>query len=122
MKNKLNASKTVKDGMKFDSKKEARRWQQLVEMEKEGKIKNLNRQIKFTLIPTQYSNTEFTKNGKFKCLERECSYIADFVYKDSNGNIHVEDAKGCRKGATYAGFVIKRKLMLKVHGIRVEEV
>lgn len=122
MKNKYNARKATRGGIVFSSKKELKRWQELEEMEKAGEITNLQRQIKFKLLPAQYSKTELTKNGRFKCIERECTYIADFVYKDKQGNIHVEDAKGCKKGGAYNIFVIKRKLMLYMHGIRVEEV
>jgi hypothetical protein len=54
-------------------------------------------------------------------LEREISYVADFVYYE-NGQLVVEDVKGYKKGPAYAVFVMKRKLMLKVYGIRVKEV
>ena len=52
-----------------------------------------------------------------KLLEKECSYIADFVYIQ-NGNLVVEDTKGFRTEA----YKIKRKLMLHVHGIRIKEI
>ena len=54
---------------------------------------------------------------KGKLLERECAYIADFVYTE-NGKIVVEDTKGLRT----KDYIIKRKLMLYVHNIRVREV
>ena len=44
--------------------------------------------------------------------------IADFVYKDKNGVLVVEDTKGVRT----ADYVIKRKLMLWVHKIRIKEI
>lgn len=50
---KYNSKKTVVDGQKFDSKKEARRYQELLLLEKAGAIKNLSRQVKFVLIPSQ---------------------------------------------------------------------
>jgi D-alanine-D-alanine ligase-like ATP-grasp enzyme len=120
--NKFRAGKTIVEGMKFDSKKESERYKVLRKMQEEGQITELQRQVKYVLIPTQRSHTELDKYGKFKVLEREVYYKADFVYRDKDGKLHVEDTKGCKKGSGYEVFVIKRKLMLKVHGIRIEEV
>ena len=94
----------------FDSKKEAKRYQELLLLERAGEISNLQRQVKYVLIPAQ-------KDGNGKLLEREVSYIADFVYTE-NGKTVVEDAKGVRT----KDFIIKRKLMLWIHGIRIMEV
>lgn len=44
-------------------------------------------------------------------------YIADFVYHEDGMQV-VEDTKGVRT----ADYIIKRKLMLWVHGIRIKEV
>ena len=107
---KYHAKKTLVDGIVFDSQKEAKRYVALKMMEKSGLIKDLCRQVKYVLIPTQ------REYGKV--VERECAYIADFVYKDSLGNLVVEDVKGIRTDA----YKIKRKLMLSVHGIRIKEV
>ena len=52
-----------------------------------------------------------------KLLEREVSYVADFVYTE-NGKRIVEDTKGFKT----KDYIIKRKLMLHVHGIRIKEV
>ena len=52
-----------------------------------------------------------------RCLEKEVSYIADFCYEQA-GKPVVEDTKGFRT----ADYVIKRKLMLHVHGIKIKEV
>ena len=98
------------DGMTFDSMKEYRRYRVLREREKEGLIKDLQRQVKFVLSPSQ-------KDGSGELLERECSYIADFVYKEDRRTV-VEDAKGVRTEA----YIIKRKLMLYQHGIRIKEI
>ena len=111
--------KVQRDGMVFDSKREANRWNELKLLEKAGNISNLQRQVKFVLIPTQYSSWEYTKSGKKKVIEREASYIADFAYHDNVLGVDVvEDAKGMRTEA----YVIKRKLMLHVHGIQIMEV
>lgn len=92
-------------GFVFDSKKEYHRWCELRLLERAGRIFDLQRQVKYELIPKQ--------DG-----ERACTYLADFVYKDSNGKTIVEDAKGVRTDA----YKIKKKLMLWVHGIKVQEV
>ena len=105
------------DGIVFDSKKEAKRWKELILLEKAGSINNLKRQVKFILIPAQYSTEEFTKKGTPKCIERECSYIADFVYLEKGKQV-AEDTKGFKT----KDYIIKRKLMLYFYGIRVKEI
>lgn len=114
----LNRKVTTFDGYSHDSRKEAVRWLHLKMMEKAGRITDLKRQVKFVLIPTQYMKDE---KGKKKVLERQTSYIADFVYKE-NGEIVVEDVKGYKDGGAYRVFTIKRKLMLQVYGIQIKEV
>lgn len=54
------------------------------------------------------------------CVEQNAVYTADFVYKDKDGNEIVEDTKSevTRKEADY---VLRRKLMLHVWGIRILE-
>ena len=116
--NKLNAVKTNIDGLKFDSKSEAKRYTELKMLQAAGEISDLKTQVKFVLIPSQ-------KDENGKVIEKECSYIADFVYYDNRANkTIVEDVKGYVNPAssTYAKFVIKRKLMLYIHGIRVTEI
>lgn len=102
---KYKAKKTEWMGIVFDSKKEALRYQQLVLLQKAGHIKDLQRQVKYELIPKQKS-------------ERACHYIADFVYTDANtGETVVEDTKGFKTDA----YRIKRKLMLWIHNVRIRE-
>lgn len=116
--------KVVVDGVTFDSRKEYNRWCELKLMERAGEISDLQRQVKFVLIPSQYNyilkEDGFKKKGK--CIERECSYIADFTYKDKNGELVVEDVKGYKGGGAYNVFKIKRKMMLYFHKIRIREV
>lgn len=116
MKNKFNAKKRKKNGEVFDSSAEMRRWVQLQKMEKEGEITDLRRQVKFVLIPKQQV---VTHDGIVN--ERECSYIADFVYV-KDGHTVVEDVKGNTKGIAYQYYVVKRKLMLERYGIAIKEV
>ena len=111
--------KVKRDGMVFDSVREYNRWRTLRLLEDIGEISNLRRQVKFELIPKQYSDEERTKAGKPKMIEREVTYIADFVYTDNEYNVEiVEDAKGMKT----TDYILKRKLMLYIHGIRILEV
>lgn len=122
---KYGAAKTIVDGITFDSRKEANRYLELSMLEQAGCIEDLRRQVKFVLIPTQREEDTVGKRGGIKpgkVLEKECAYIADFVYRDADGHTVVEDVKGYRGGEAYAVFKIKRKLMLYIHGIRVREV
>lgn len=95
----------------YASRKEHHRACELAIMQRAGLISELREQVKFELIPAQYG-----ADGKL--LERGCSYIADFVYNDNNGSFIVEDTKGVRTKE----YIIKRKLMLKVHGIVISEI
>ena len=130
------------DGIVFDSKKEASRYKQLVKREQDGEISNLQRQVKFTLIPAQYEFTaqhkldpkgeqisfimtldkfEFVKDSfkkvKKRCIEREVCYIADFVYQE-NGKTIVEDTKGYRT----TDYILKRKMLLFFRNIKIKEI
>lgn len=125
---KFNARKVRRDGMEFDSQKEYRRFCELSLLERAGKISSLERQVKFELIPKQTERYEriSKKTGKrlsdgIRTLELPANYIADFVYIRDGKRI-VEDVKGYKKGAAYELFVMKRKLMLLMHGIKVQEI
>ena len=112
---KYHSKKITRDGITFDSKREYERFRELKLLESAGKIEDLKRQVVFELIPSQRDPKSR------KVIERPCKYIADFAYW-KNGEYIVEDVKGYRDGGAYALFVIKRKLMLHVKGIRVKEV
>lgn len=125
-KNKYNAKKVEYDGLLFDSQKEVLRYKELSLLRSEGIISNLQRQVKYVLIPTQREPAVLGPRGEVKpgkLIENECSYIADFVYTvNETGETVVEDVKGYKKGEAYKVFTIKRKLMLFVYGIQVKEV
>lgn len=100
----MSKYRNVKVGQ-YASKREAKRALELQLMERAGQITALREQVRYEIIP---------KCGK----ERAAHYVADFVYLDGDGNLHAEDAKGVRTPT----YVLKRKLMLHVHGIEIEEV
>ena len=101
--------KIIRDGIEFDSIKECQRYCELKLMQRAGVISDLQMQVSFELLPSQRIDG--------KVVERAVNYIADFVYQQ-NGLKVVEDTKGMRT----KDYIIKRKLMLYVHGIRIVEV
>jgi hypothetical protein len=121
-KNKYGAHKVTVDGITFDSEREAHRWNRLKELEESGAIRDLNRQVKFVLIPAQREPETIGPRGAVKqgkIIEREVYYLADFVYIDNKtGEKVVEDAKGMRTKE----YILKRKMMLYFHKIRIREV
>ena len=121
---KYNAKKVEYNGMTFDSKRELKRYKELELLQEAGEITNLQRQVKYVLIPAQREPDIIGKKGgvkKGKTIEKECIYVADFVYEE-DGDTVVEDVKGCKVGGAYSVFTIKRKLMLYVYGIKIQEV
>lgn len=102
--NKYRAVKTYVDGIRFDSMKEARRYQELQLMERAGAIEDLELQPKFLL------QESFRLDGK---THRKIEYIADFKYWDvEKGSWVVEDVKGVKTEV----YKIKKKLFLKIYG------
>lgn len=83
---KYHNTKTVINGIKFDSKLEAKRYCELKLLERANKIKGLELQKEFELQP------KFKKNGK---TYRKIVYRADFSYFDIDKDKYiVEDTKG----------------------------
>jgi hypothetical protein len=115
------------DGTVFDSHKEAIRWDELLLLQRAGKITELRRQVEYELIPAQYETYErYGKSGQrlkdgVRLLERKVCYVADFVYTDAEtGENIVEDTKST--ATRTKDYILKRKLMLAVHSIRIREV
>ena len=106
---KYRNQKTQWNGNIYDSKKEARRHAELLLLQRAGKISELDTQVRFELLPAQRIDG--------KVVERAVSYVADFVYKQ-NGLRVVEDTKGYRT----KDYILKRKMMLYFHGIRIKEI
>lgn len=98
------------DGHTFPSRKEAQTYCQLRYLAMAGEITELQLQVPFELQP------KFTNRRTGKTI-RAIKYIADFVYKDKAGQMHIVDAKGYRTEV----YEIKKKMML-YRGYEVEEV
>lgn len=112
--NKFHAHRTLG----YASKKEARRAAELHLLASRGLITALREQVPFELIPAQRA-----PDGTL--LERPCSYVADFVYRDPSQpdadgqpSLVVEDTKGLRTPE----YIIKRKLLLFRRHIRIREI
>lgn len=125
--NKYGNKKVEYCGEVFDSKRECYRYMDLKLLEICGAISDLRRQVTYELIPAQREkSTKVYKKGRKKgqpidgkIIEKAVTYRADFTYIDNATNeTIVEDAKGFRTKE----WVIKRKLMLYIHGIKVREV
>ena len=121
--NKYGNHREFRYGQWFDSEHEADRYWELLMLQRGGLISDLQTQVPFELIPTQREPDTVGKRGgikKGKCIEKSCVYYADFVYKDANGNVVVEDAKS--PATRTEAYRIKKKLLLWTKGIRIIEV
>lgn len=113
-KNKFNAVKKTVDGIKFDSTREAKRYEELKLLVRAGKIKSLRVQVSYPLV----------KSVKYKNAKRakpEMIYTADFEYWDiENNELVVEDVKSVAT-AKLTDYIMRRHMMLAFHGIEVLE-
>lgn len=110
---KYRNQKVVIDGITFDSKREAGRYQELQALAARNLIEDLRHQVPFELAP----GVRFSDEKRAKPALR---YVADFAYR-LDGRLVVEDVKSAIT-AKAAAYRIKRHLMLAVHGIEVQEV
>lgn len=102
-KSKYRNTKTEVDGIKFDSKKEAEYYKKLKLLRKVGEIGFIERQVAYELNP----------GGTYSL-----KYLADFRYTDKKGVVHVVDVKGFLTPE----YRKKKKLMKKVHNIKIKEI
>lgn len=98
---KYSAQATEVDGIRFASKREARRYQELKLLEYAGGIGGLELQPRFPLV------VNGVKVGV---------YVADFQYEE-NGEIVTEDCKGVRTQV----YRLKAKLVRALYGIQIRE-
>ncbi|MBQ3557850.1 MAG: DUF1064 domain-containing protein [Oscillospiraceae bacterium] len=123
---KYNNEPTTVNGIKFDSRKEARRYEELMVMQRAGEIKNLRLQAQYTLQES-FITPEGTRIRAIK-------YVADFAYDrrnkpsrnqpDLNEPIYwthvVEDVKS--RATKTPQYEIKKKLMYEKFRIEIREV
>ena len=104
-KSKYRNKPTMRGNIKFASKAEAQRYDQLCLLEKNGELRKLRLQVPFRLVV----------NGSLICR-----YVADFVYEELRRGIWSEVVED-RKGYATPAYRLKKKLMLAIHGIAVRE-
>src|SRR2546429_9845974 len=103
MATKYHNRKTMHQGIQFDSRKEADRYQELTLLERAGEIRSIELQPRYDL----------TVNGI-----RICFYYADFRYEEvATRTIIVEDVKGFRTKE----YIIKKKLVKALYGVEIKE-
>ena len=121
-KSKYGNKKAKANGKVFESKTERSRYYTLQMLEKAGEISDLRLQVPFEIIPAIYETVEVQLKTKTKqvqkLVQRAAHYVADFVYKDKDGNMVVEDSKGFRTKE----YELKKKMMRAFLGITIKEV
>jgi hypothetical protein len=95
---KYGNARTVVDGVRFDSKKEAARYETLKRLKEAGEVLWFATQPQFV-------------------LEGGVVYRADFVVAWKDGRVSVEDVKGHRTRE----YLNKRKQVLARYGLEIEE-
>jgi len=101
---KYGAVRTTVDGLTFSSRRESRRYAELVLLLRAGQIRDLVLQPKYAIdVSGRHIST----------------YIADFAYTDlTTGQTVVEDVKGVRTPL----FILKKKLVEALHPFTIREV
>lgn len=111
--NKYHAQKDNRGELKFDSKKEARRYDELMLRLMANEIKDLKLQRQYTL-----QESYITPDG---IRVRAIRYVADFTYFDLKLNREVVEDTKSRATATPV-YKMKKKMMLERLGIEIVEV
>lgn len=117
MSNKYHNMPATVNGIRFASRKEAARYQELMLLQRAGEIRNLKLQPQFTLV-------EGYRDARTGETVRAMRYVADFAYEEpfrgpdslTLWRTIVEDVKG--KQTTE--YKMKRKLM-RERGIEIRE-
>ena len=94
---KFNNKPTYVDGLRFDSKKEAKRWGELLLLKRNREIFNLDRQVRIPLAVNNIRIGHYVADFVYSTVEGEKAYV-----KNTNGEIEffewtvVEDSKGMK--------------------------
>lgn len=108
---KYGSRKAEREGIKFDSQKEARRYDELMALLRIGAIEDLRLQPQFTL-----QESYITESGQ---RIRAIRYTADFSYR-VGGRLVVEDVKSA--ATRTKEYMRNKKFMRSKYGIDVQEV
>lgn len=125
-KSKYHNKKVEYAGISFDSKKEMKRYVFLKEMEDKGVIENLERQVRFVLIPSLTEDVVVHLKTKDKVVKKTIqlaiTYTCDFRYVHDGVTI-VEDIKASPKSAALDKvFLIKEKLFRWRFGFAIKRI
>jgi len=99
LKHKFNAISNIQDGIKFSSKKEGRRYQDLKLLQGQGEVLFFLRQVPFHLP------------GGVK-------YLCDFLVFWKDGNVTIEDVKGIKTSM----YIVKKKMVQNLYPISIIEI
>lgn len=124
--NKYRNKKVSFQGEEFDSKREMQRYLVLKDAESKGVIQNLQKQVKFELIPKiEETYTEQLKTkikNKTRTIQQPITYKADFVY-EKDGVMVVEDVKASASmRALDKVFLLKEKMFRYRYGYAIKRV
>lgn len=121
---KYRNEKVTFQGIEFDSKKEMQRYMVLLDVQRQGRISDLQRQVKFELIPAiteEYVEHLKTKDKiKTRTVQFAINYICDFTYM-KDGKMVIEDIKASKSMLTKE-YLLKKKLLFAIHGLNIREV
>ena len=92
-------------GRRFDSKREAARFGELLLLERAGEVSEIECQVRYDMVV----------NGR-----KICTYVADFRYRDRSGRVIVEDVKS--PASKTPAYRLKAKLMVALHSVEINEV
>lgn len=107
---KYGATATVTQGMRFPSKAEARRWDELVLLERAGEIRELEPHPAYPIIV-------HGPDGKPRIV---AVYVADSRYRAGpEGILTIEDVKG---GVLTPVYRLKKKLVEAIYDITITEI
>jgi hypothetical protein len=113
--NKYSAIKTVVDGIKFDSKREAKRYAELKLLERAGEIADLELQPCWFF--TMQGGRDVLIRSKGYPNGRRATYSADFRYRDSDGQTIIEDVKTTATDTEASR--LRRAMVEAQYGVRV---
>lgn len=124
--NKYRNKKVSFQGEDFDSKRELQRFLVLKDAESKGVIQNLQKQVKFELIPKIEEDVVIHLKTKDKIqrktIQQPITYRADFVY-EKDGTMVVEDVKASASmRALDKVFLLKEKLFMYRYGYAIKRV
>ena len=112
--NKYHAHKCTVDGIRFDSRKEARRYEELKMLVVAGAITSIDLQPEFPITVRELwrADGHLVACGRFR---------ADFRYIDLvSGEVVIEDAKSPATKTT--AYRLRKRLVEAIHGVTIREV